>query len=153
MMQFHSFSREETAAFAATLTERCSDSLFVALFGDLGAGKTAFVSGLAKGLGCTEPTSSPTFAIVNCYLSGRLTMYHYDMYRVSGWDDLETTGYFDSLEQRCVIAVEWSENIVAALPERRLDVTIRRGETENERLITVQPQGGITVENIGAGLR
>ncbi len=115
----------------------------IAMRGDLGAGKTAFVRGFARGLGFEGEVASPTFAIVHEYVGGRLPLYHFDMYRVDGWDDLYSTGYFDYMEQKCVIAVEWSENIAAALPEDRLEVDIRRGDTDDARRITVACVGGM----------
>lgn len=108
----------------------------VALFGNLGAGKTQFIRGLARGLGVTDPVSSPTFAIVHAY-RGRIPLYHFDMYRISGWADLESTGFFDYLESDGVCAVEWSENIEAALPENTVRVQIEPGADADTRRITI----------------
>lgn len=121
----------------------------IALTGDLGAGKTAFVRGLARGLGYEGEVSSPTFAIVHEYVGGRLPLYHFDMYRVSGWEDLYSTGFFDYMETPSVLAVEWSENIASALPEDRLDVEIRRGDEDGHRWITVKCVGGMQLEDLG----
>lgn len=121
----------------------------VALTGGLGAGKTAFVRGLARGLGFTGEVSSPTFALVHEYEGGRLPLIHFDMYRVAGWDDLESTGWFDYLRRPAVLAVEWSENVEAALPEARLTVAVTRGGEENERRITLTATGGISLEDLG----
>lgn len=138
-------------------TERLGEQLgrvlppcVIALTGDLGAGKTAFVRGLARGLGFGGEVSSPTFAIVHEYRGGRLSLYHFDMYRISGWDDLDTTGFFEYQESPSVLAVEWSENVENALPDRRLTVEIRRGETDGERRITVTALGGLPLEDPGA---
>ena len=110
----------------------------IAMTGDLGAGKTAFTRGLARGLGFSGEVSSPTFAIVHEYLGGRLPLYHFDMYRVSGWEDLYSTGFFDYMECAAVLSVEWSENITSALPENCVKIDIRRGENDNDRIITVE---------------
>ena len=83
--------------------------------GDLGAGKTAFTRGLARGLGYTEPVTSPTYTIVNEYLGGRLPLFHFDMYRLSSDDDLWDIGWEDYLERGGVCAVEWSENVPEAM--------------------------------------
>ena len=109
----------------------------VAFFGTLGMGKTAFVRGMAKGLGIDESVSSPTYALVHEY-EGRINLYHFDMYRVDGWDDLYSTGFFEYLEMGGVVAVEWSENIENALPDDTIFVTISVGENENERIIEIE---------------
>lgn len=98
----------------------------IAYTGDLGAGKTCFTRGLARGLGFKGNVTSPTFAIINEYLGGRLNLYHFDMYRVTGWEDLYSTGYFDYLDAGGVIAAEWSENITAALPQNTIYVSIEK---------------------------
>ena len=98
----------------------------IAYTGDLGAGKTCFTRGLARGLGYKGNVTSPTFAIINEYLGGRLNLYHFDMYRVTGWEDLYSTGYFDYLDAGGVIAAEWSENITAALPQNTIYVSIEK---------------------------
>ena len=134
---FTSNSREETVKIAETLAKDLKPSDVVAFRGDLGSGKTCFTSGLALGLGYTGDVTSPTFALINEYLGGRLNLYHFDMYRVSGWDDLYTTGYFEYMESGGVLAVEWSENIESALPEDVIKVTIKRLD-ETSREITIE---------------
>ena len=107
--------------------------------GDLGAGKTAFVRGLAEGLGIPpETVSSPTFTFVREYGGGRLPLAHFDMYRVGSADDLYSIGFFDYLETDAVIAVEWSENIEAFADVPHVTVTISRGESEDQRIITIE---------------
>ncbi|MBQ6552228.1 MAG: tRNA (adenosine(37)-N6)-threonylcarbamoyltransferase complex ATPase subunit type 1 TsaE [Clostridia bacterium] len=107
--------------------------------GDLGAGKTAFVRGLAAGLGIPpETVSSPTFTFVKEYVGGRLPLAHFDMYRVGSADDLYSIGFFDYLETDAVIAVEWSENIEAFADVPHVTVTISRGESEDQRIITIE---------------
>lgn len=127
----------ETEKLGCSFASKLEAGDVIALCGDLGAGKTRFVCGLARGLGFTGETSSPTFAIINEYIGGRLPLYHFDMYRISGWDDLETTGYFEYLEAGGVLAVEWSENIAAALPEKYIKVTVEK-TGENDRRITAE---------------
>ncbi len=109
----------------------------IALYGELGVGKTHLISGLALGLGYEGETSSPTFAIVNEYRGGRLPIFHFDMYRISGWEDLESTGFFDYQEEGGIIATEWSENIEAALPENHIKITVTRIDN-NTREICVE---------------
>ncbi|MBQ2934190.1 MAG: tRNA (adenosine(37)-N6)-threonylcarbamoyltransferase complex ATPase subunit type 1 TsaE [Clostridia bacterium] len=136
-MKFLSNSPADTRKIAADLAATLSGGEVIAFYGDLGLGKTCFVSGLAEGLGFCGEVSSPTFAIINEYLGGRLNLYHFDMYRVSGWDDLYSTGYFEYMESGGVLAVEWSENIEAALPENVIRVTIKRtSESERQIIIT-----------------
>lgn len=123
------------SGYAAGL--KAGDVLFFR--GDLGAGKTAFVRGLAAGLGIPpETVSSPTFTFVKEYGGGRLRLAHFDMYRVSSADDLYSIGFFDYLETDAVIAVEWSENIEAFADVPHITVTISRGENEDQRIITVE---------------
>lgn len=119
----------------------------VAYFGGLGVGKTAFTRGLAEGMGISADVSSPTFAIVNVY-HGSPMLCHFDMYRIDGWDDLCTTGYFEYLEDDAVLAVEWSENIENVLPENSFFINITKGETDETRIIEIE--GDERLENIGA---
>lgn len=129
--------RTETENFAAEFAKSVKPGTVIAFEGDLGAGKTCFTSGFAKGMGYEGEVNSPTFAIVNEYLGGRLDIYHFDMYRVSGWDDLYTTGYFEYLEMGGVLLIEWSENIASALPEDTVVITIEK-LSEDERRITIE---------------
>lgn len=133
---FISDSPATTKEIAANLAADLQGGEVIAFYGDLGQGKTCFVTGLAEGLGFTGEVSSPTFAIINEYIGGRLNLYHFDMYRVSGWDDLYSTGYFEYMESGGVLAVEWSENIEAALPDDTIRITIKRID-ETTREITI----------------
>lgn len=135
---FHTFSAVETEAAGEELACEISDrrGLVLAFFGGLGMGKTAFTRGLARGFGLDAEVSSPTFALVHEY-GGNPPLYHFDMYRVSTWDDLYTTGYYDALDAGGILAVEWSENIEGALPDDTVYIEIERGEHENERIITI----------------
>lgn len=124
-MVYHSFSPLETEQIGRTLAPRLLPGQVVALRGGLGMGKTAFVRGLAAGLGYTGNVQSPTFTIVNEYEGGRLPLFHFDLYRLSSADELFEIGWEDYLERGGVCAVEWSENAENALGEA-VSVTIRR---------------------------
>ena len=114
-MEFITHSPEETERPGAALAQLLTAGDLIAYRGDLGAGKTAFTRGLAKGLGCRETVTSPTYTIVNEYLSGRLPLFHFDMYRLASSDDLWGIGWEDYLDRGGVCAVEWSENVDDAM--------------------------------------
>ena len=122
-MELITHSPEQTEALGFALGQRLSPGDIIAYKGDLGAGKTAFTRGLAKGLGCIEQVTSPTYTIVNEYLSGRLPLFHFDMYRLASSEDLWGIGWDDYLDRNGVCAVEWSENVEDAM-ENALWVTI-----------------------------
>ena len=107
-----------TEAFAETVARRFTGGEIIAFKGGLGMGKTCFTRGIARGLDYEGQVTSPTFALVNEYLGGRLPLYHFDMYRIESWEDLYSSGFFDYAEQGGVIAAEWSENIEGALEDR-----------------------------------
>ena len=134
---YTSDSPAETKNIAIRLSTELQGGETIAFYGDLGAGKTCFITGLALGLGFTGEVSSPTFAIINEYLGGRLNLYHFDMYRVNSWEDLYSTGFFDYLQEGGVLAVEWSENIESALPDDTIRVKIERID-DNVGRITVE---------------
>ena len=131
-------SPAETEALGQRLAERLQPGDVIAYTGDLGAGKTAFTRGLARGLGITERITSPTFTIVNEYQGGRLPLFHFDMYRLGSSDELYEIGWEDYLARGGVCAVEWSEIVADALEEDCIRVDIRQGDTENQRKITVE---------------
>ena len=137
-MEYVSNSPAETEALGAALAGRLKPGAVVAFSGDLGAGKTAFVRGLARGLGIPERVTSPTFTIVNEYEGGRLPLFHFDMYRLSSSDELFDIGWEDYLERGGVCAVEWSENVSDALEGDCIRVDIRRGAHDNQRLIRIE---------------
>lgn len=134
--EFFTHSPEETAALAARLAAGLRGGEVLAFTGGMGMGKTAFTRGLVLALGAGDVVSSPTFALVNEYV-GRLTVEHFDMYRVESWDDLYSTGFFDYLDSDCVLVIEWSENIEGALPEGTVWINIRPGDGEQDRIITI----------------
>ena len=135
-MDFLTHSPEETEKIGAELARTLSPGAVIAFRGDLGAGKTAFTRGLARGLGCRETVTSPTYTIVNEYLSGRMPLFHFDMYRLSSSDELFDIGWEDYLERGGVCAVEWSENVADAL-DGAITVTIEK-LGEDCRKITVE---------------
>lgn len=135
MQIFRTSSSAETEKIGQRLAETLKGTEVIALFGGLGAGKTAFTRGLAYGLGIADGVSSPTFALVHEY-RGKYIVYHFDMYRVTSWDDLYTTGFFDYIDGG-VMVIEWSENIVDFLPEKRIEITIDH-ISENEREICIK---------------
>ncbi len=140
MKSFISKSPSDTENIGKALGEKINSGVVIAFFGGLGMGKTCFTRGLALGLGSTDTVTSPTFALVNEYLSGRLPLYHFDMYRISGWEDLYSTGFFDYIDEGGVLACEWSENIENALPENTVFVEFER-LSETERKITIKNRG------------
>ena len=137
MMQITTRSADETQALGQKLASRLAPGDVIAYFGDLGAGKTAFTRGLAQGLGITDPVTSPTYTIVNEYLSGRIPLFHFDMYRLSSSDELFDIGWEEYLSRGGVCAVEWSENVEDALQDA-IRVTIEKDADEPDtRHITI----------------
>ena len=135
-MEFITNSPLETEKVGEALGKILQPGAVLAYEGDLGAGKTAFTRGLARGLGAAEQVTSPTYTIVNEYLSGRMPLFHFDMYRLASSDDLWDIGWEDYLERGGVCAVEWSENVEEAL-ENAIFVTIEK-TGEDSRRITVE---------------
>ena len=133
IMEFITHSPQETEQLGQALAKLLVPGDIIAYRGDLGAGKTAFTRGLARGLGCTESVTSPTYTIVNEYLSGQLPLFHFDMYRLGGSEDLWGIGWEDYLDRQGVCAVEWSENVEDAL-EGALWVTIERVDDDTRRI-------------------
>lgn len=140
-MQFLSQSPAQTEAFGAALAARLQPGDVIAFRGGLGAGKTALTRGIAAGLGITEGVTSPTYTIVNEYLSGRLPLFHFDMYRLHSADDLFDIGWEDYLERGGVCAVEWSENVEDAV-QGAIKILIERVDgNDDARCITVTGGG------------
>ena len=136
MAEFISRNEKETEALGARLARSIPGGAVIAMYGDLGAGKTAFTRGLARGLGAAEPVTSPTYTIVNEYLSGRIPLFHFDMYRLKNSDDLFDIGWDDYLERGGVCAVEWSENVEDALEDPIIVNIEKLGE--DARRITIE---------------
>ena len=136
MSEYISHNERETEALGARLAEKLPGGAVVAMYGDLGAGKTAFVRGMARGMGLDCRVSSPTFTIVNEYLGPR-ELIHFDMYRLSGADELFDIGWEDYLNRGAVCAVEWSENVQDAFFGDEVRVTIEK-LSDTERKITIE---------------
>ena len=132
-MEFITHNPAETEAVGAALARALHPGAVIAYRGDLGAGKTAFTRGLARGLGCSEQVTSPTYTIVNEYLSGKMPLFHFDMYRLGSADDLWDIGWDDYLDRMGVCAVEWSENVDEAM-EDAIFVTIEKLSDEDRRI-------------------
>ena len=146
--EYISSSPTETESFSEKFAQTLSGGEVIAFLGNLGAGKTCFMRGLARGLGYKGDVTSPTFAIVNEYIGGRLPIYHFDMYRISSFDDLYSTGYFDYLDCNGVIAVEWSENIESVFDDDTIFVKIENID-ELKRKITVFTKENLYENSIG----
>ena len=143
-MIYTTTSPAETEAVGEALAKILQPGTVIAYRGDLGAGKTAFTRGLARGLGYGEPVTSPTYTIVNEYLGGRLPLFHFDMYRLRSAEDLWDIGWEDYLDRGGVCAVEWSENVEEALDSFIL-VNIEKSGEENRR-ITIE--GGVSLADL-----
>ena len=135
-MKYTTNSPAETEAIGAALGRLLPPGTVIAYRGDLGAGKTAFTRGLARGLGCKEIVTSPTYTIVNEYLGGRIPLFHFDMYRLRSSDDLFDIGWEDYLDRGGICAVEWSENVADAM-EDPVYITIEK-LGEDSRQITIE---------------
>ena len=135
MQEFISNSEKQTEEFAESFAKNLARGSVVAFEGGLGAGKTAFVRGMARGLNLKCDVSSPTFAIVNEY-DGEIPLFHFDMYRIETLGELYSIGFFEYLERGGICALEWSENVYSALPDDSIFVKIEP-ISENARKITV----------------
>lgn len=133
-------SEKETEMAGQKFAEKLKPGDVVAFFGGLGMGKTAFIRGIAKGLDVTDHVSSPTFAIVHEY-RGKIPLYHFDMYRIKSWEDLDSTGFYDYLGAEGICVIEWSENIEDALPDDIIRIEITKGTcgvSDDVRVITIK---------------
>ena len=136
MKEFITYSPLETERVAENLASDFSGGEVIAFRGNLGMGKTCFTRGIARGLKFSGDVTSPTFALINEYLGGRLDIYHFDMYRITSWEELYSSGYFEYLEKNGVVVLEWSENIENALPQNTTYVEIEALD-ENTRKIKI----------------
>lgn len=135
-----SASAEETEKIGRELAQRLLNegkkSIFIALYGDLGVGKTAFTRGFTSAI-CDARVKSPTYTVVNEYRGGSVPVFHFDMYRIDGDDDLYSTGFYDYIDTGYLIC-EWSENIPFALPAHRINITIEKTDNGDGRRITIE---------------
>ena len=146
-MQITTHSADETQALGQRLAKRLLPGDVIAYFGDLGAGKTALTRGIAQGLGVKDLVTSPTYTIVNEFLTGRIPLFHFDMYRLGSSDELFDIGWEDYLARGGVCAVEWSENVEDALRDA-IHITIEKDPLEPDtRRITIE--GGSRFEAVG----
>ena len=135
-----SASPEETEAVAAELAKEVSAGSIYTLSGDLGAGKTVFAKGFAKGLGISSPVTSPTFTLVNEYHEGRLPLFHFDVYRLGEAEELYDTGFFDYLSRGGVCLIEWAERVEEIIPKPYFSIVIEKDLSRGEdfRSITLK---------------
>ncbi len=142
-MRYITKSVAETEALGARLGALAAPGMVIAYSGDLGAGKTAFTRGLARGLGIEERVTSPTFTIVDEHLDGRLPLFHFDLYRLGSADDLFDIGWEDYPARGGVCAVEWSERAEELWDDGTVRVELRRGVEDNQREITITGVDGL----------
>ena len=136
-MEFHTSSVSQTEELGARLAAQLRPGDVIAFTGDLGAGKTAFTRGIAAGLGIRGAVTSPTYTIVNEYPSGRIPLFHFDLYRLTSEDDLFDIGWEDYLDRGGICAVEWSENVTDAIrPTIRVEITAGAGADDRKIVIT-----------------
>lgn len=143
-------SAEETIGLGREIGKRLRGGEVIAYRGGLGAGKTTMTRGISEGIGLGDEVTSPTFALVNEYRKAdcKLSLIHFDMYRITSGEDLETTGFYDYMDDDTVLAVEWSENIDGELPEDCIRITINRLSEEERELIIDTCDGDDRFENI-----
>lgn len=140
LKEYCSYSENDTMEIAKEICSILKPGTVVAFSGGMGMGKTAFVRGALKAFGNDSFVSSPTFSLVHDY-GGKPHIYHFDMYRVTSFDDLYSTGFFDYLDGNSILFIEWSENIDGALPENTVHIDISQGVGEDERKLTVTGGG------------
>ena len=142
-MKYISNNVKETQNIAKTFAKKLNPGDVICLNGDLGVGKTAFVQGLAKGLEISESITSPTFTIVNCYESGKLPFYHFDVYRIDDCDEMYEIGYEEYVFGKGVSVIEWPEKIADILPDSRYEITIVKNLAihEDYREISIEKRG------------
>jgi len=136
MLRIISKSAAETELLGEKIASTLKGTEEIALFGDLGAGKTAFTRGVCRGLDVIDDVSSPTFALVNVY-RGKVPVYHFDMYRITSADDLFAIGFYDYAGAG-VLIIEWSENIESELEDDAIRIRIIKADDENERIFEIE---------------
>lgn len=141
MKRITSESEQDTLTIGIQIGRTAMPGCFIALSGDLGAGKSVLARGIARGLGIKATVQSPTFTLLNVYEEGRLPLYHFDAYRLEGEDAFEALGYEDCFYGAGVTVLEWPECVKALLPESRLDINIAYGQAPLHRTICLTPHG------------
>jgi len=127
----------DTYSFAENFAQELQAGDVIALYGNLGAGKTAFVQGVAIGLGYSEPVTSPTYSLWQIYEGGRLTIHHFDLYRLDTVEQVYAIGFYDAVDSDGVTLIEWPERLGDELPVPRINVYINRID-EEKRSICVE---------------
>ncbi|MGI6153808.1 MAG: tRNA (adenosine(37)-N6)-threonylcarbamoyltransferase complex ATPase subunit type 1 TsaE [Christensenellaceae bacterium] len=140
MTETYILNETQLGEYAKKIADCLGNGSFIGLYGDLGAGKTTFVKGLAEGLGVTETITSPTYTLLLVYESGRIPLYHYDVYRCDSTDELADLDFYEKAEGDGVCVVEWADRIEEALPAKRWDIKLEYAP-ENKRKITVSEVG------------
>lgn len=143
MLKIISKSLEDTGNLASRLSLYLTPGSVICLSGDLGAGKTAFAQGLGKGLGIAEYITSPTYTIINEYYSGRIPLYHFDVYRLGSSDEMLELGCDEYFFGNGITVIEWADNVFDRLPQQKLWITICVGDNPNERIIKIEAYGSI----------
>lgn len=140
--EYHSYSAEDTFSFGVQIGESCQPGDIILLNGDLGVGKTVFSKGIGKGLGITEPISSPTFTILQIYEEGRIPLYHFDVYRIAEIEEMEEIGYEDYFYGQGICLIEWASRIEEILPDNAVVITIEKDleQGTDYRKITAEGQ-------------
>jgi tRNA threonylcarbamoyladenosine biosynthesis protein TsaE len=137
-------NEDETMRLGEEFSRYLSAGDIVALFGDLGSGKTRFIKGICRGLGAGNHVSSPTFTIVHEYTDGKLPVYHFDFYRIRSLREIGDLGFEEYAESGGICLIEWAENAEAVLPAERYEVHIERGENETQRIIRIDHRLGVS---------
>lgn len=135
-MIYTTHSADETIALGEKIGKKLPKGDVIAFKGDLGAGKTTITRGISIGLGLGDNVTSPTFALVNEYRGKEISLIHFDMYRITNSDDVELTGFWDYIEEGCILAVEWSENISDVIPRNSIIISFKRID-DNTREIEI----------------
>ena len=138
MQKFHSESDSQTIKIAERIAKTLSPGTVVCLFGEMGVGKTVFTNGLCRAMGVSDYVSSPTFTVVNEYDGDGFPIYHFDMYRIEDEDELLEIGFEEYLISGGICIIEWPENVINSLPQKRIDIEILRGDEFSERTIIIK---------------
>lgn len=133
-MIYTTHSADETIALGEKIGKKLSKGDVIAFKGDLGAGKTTFTRGISRGLGLGDNVTSPTFSLVNEYRGKEKSLIHFDMYRITNSDDIELTGFWDYIEEGCILAVEWSENISDVIPNNSIIISFKRIDDDTREI-------------------
>jgi len=143
---YQSYSAEDTFSFGVQIGESCQPGDIILLNGDLGVGKTVFSKGIGKGLGITEPISSPTFTILQIYEEGRIPLYHFDVYRIADIEEMEEIGYEDYFYGQGICLIEWASRIEEILPDNVVVITIEKDLEQGTDYRKITAEGQFSME-------